>query len=303
MFDELANELKSAREKNGMTLAQVANKSKIDVKFLEAMEQGDFAFLPDLYSRAFAKNFAKTVGLDVNKFSKKYEAAKQGIPYVEEETDYEEIVRGSARTPKQEITPQAVTADKPLNQKDKAGKKRKASITFDAVGGSYAEANTSAAAKKRNLIIGGSLLGVIVFFSLIYFLFMDKGEQIIVAEKPIEDVIQQNQRYIEDEQSGSTADANIGITDSLVLTINTNDTSWISVSIDENMPEEFILLPNSQKSLKAKTNYNLIIGNSGAIKLHLNNKPIALSGKTKSVLNVLIDREGVKYLNNPALPR
>src|SRR4030067_89918 len=123
MFDELANELKTAREKNSMTLAQVSNKSKIDIKFLEAMEQGDFAFLPELYVRAFVKNFAKTVGLDENKIFKKYEAAKQGIPYVEEETDYEEI------------TPQAVTTDKPLSQKDKVGKKRKASITFDAVGG------------------------------------------------------------------------------------------------------------------------------------------------------------------------
>ena len=71
MFDELANELKTAREKNTMTLAQVANKSKIDIKFLEAMEQGDFAFLPDLYVRAFIKNFAKTVGLDENKILQK----------------------------------------------------------------------------------------------------------------------------------------------------------------------------------------------------------------------------------------
>src|SRR3989304_4922752 len=235
MFDELANELKTAREKNSMTLAQVSNKSKIDIKFLEAMEQGDFAFLPELYVRAFVKNFAKTVGIDENKIFKKYEAAKQGITYVEEETDYEEIVRGSSRTPKQEITPQAVTADKPLSQKDKVGKKRKASITFDAVGGSNA-----AAAKKRNMRIGGSLLGVIVFFSLIYFLFIDKSEQIIVAEKPFEDVIQQNQRYIEDDQTTTSANLGIGVTDSLLLTISSNDTSWIKVSVDEQAFDEFI---------------------------------------------------------------
>jgi len=298
MFDELANELKTAREKNSMTLAQVSNKSKIDIKFLEAMEQGDFAFLPELYVRAFVKNFAKTVGLDENKIFKKYEAAKQGIPYVEEETDYEEIVRGSSRTPKQEITPQAVTTDKPLSQKDKVGKKRKASITFDAVGGSNATADTSAAAKKRNMIIGGSLLGMIVFFSLIYFLFIDKSEQIIVAEKPIEDVIQQSQRYIEDDQTTTSANLGIGVTDSLLLTISSNDTSWIKVSVDEQAFDEFILLPGSQKAIKAKTNYNITLGNSGAIKLQLNNKPLTFAGKSKSVLSVLIDREGIKYPDN-----
>ena len=85
MFDEIANELKTAREKSLMTLAQLSSKSKIDLKFLEAIEQGDFDFLPDLYVRAFVKNYARIVGLNESKISKKYEAARQGIPYVEEE--------------------------------------------------------------------------------------------------------------------------------------------------------------------------------------------------------------------------
>ena len=127
---------------------------------------------------------------------------------------------------------------------------------------------------------------------------MDKGDQIIVVEKPIEDVIQQNQRYIEDEQPGSSSDLGIGVSDSLVLTINSNDTSGIKVSIDEQESEEFILLPNSQKIIKAKTNYRITFGNSGSIKLQLNNKPLLFSGKSKSALNVLIDREGVRYPDN-----
>jgi cytoskeletal protein RodZ len=302
MFDELANELKTAREKNGMTLAQVANKSKIDIKFLEAMEQGDFAFLPDLYSRAFAKNFAKTVGLDVNKFLKKYEAARQGIPYVEEEPKKVEKEK-SENTPIIEKAPE-VPKQKPITQTAKQDLRKKDSLfTFDAVGENNLTQDNATAIRQRNLIIGGSLISVAVVLILIYFLFIDRGETIIVAEKPIEEVIKQNQRYIEDEQSGPSTDAGIGISDSLVLTINTSDTSWIKVSIDKNIPEEFILLPNSQKSIKAKTDYNLTLGNSGAIKLQLNNKPIAFSGKTKSVLNVLVDREGVKYLNDPAFPR
>ena len=105
MFEELANELKTAREKNSMTLAQVANKSKIDLKFLEAMEHGDFAFLPDLYVRAFVKNFARTVGLDENKIYKKFEAARKGIPYVEEPPEYHEILRQASEVSKQEKTP------------------------------------------------------------------------------------------------------------------------------------------------------------------------------------------------------
>ena len=298
MFDELANELKTAREKNAMTLAQVANKSKIDIKFLEAMEQGDFAFLPDLYVRAFIKNFAKTVGLDENKIYKKFEAAKQGIPYVEEETPKRELKIRPADTPKQEKLPDVPKEKPSIQSTDPDIKKKDSLFTFDAVGGNNPSQDTTSAVNKRNLIIGGSLLGAILLFALVYFLFIDKGEQIIVVEKPIEDVIQQNQRYVEDDQNTGSSDLSIALSDSLVLAINATDTSWIKVSIDEQASGEFILLPGSQKIIKAKTNYRITFGNSGAIKLQLNNKPLLFSGKSKSALNVLIDREGVRYPDN-----
>ena len=297
MFDELANELKTAREKSSMTLAQVANKSKIDIKFLEAMEQGDFAFLPDLYVRAFIKNFAKTVGLDENKIYKKFEAAKQGIPYVEEEDPKKELKIRPAETQKQEKAPE-VPKKKPAAQTHKPAKKKDSLFTFDAVGGNNPAQDTTAAVNRRNLIIGGTLLGAILLFTLVYFLFIDKGEQIIVAEKPIEDVIQQNQRYVEDDQTIGRSDVGIGVSDSLVLTINANDTSWIKISIDEQSSGEFILLPNSQKVIKAKTNYKITFGNSGAIRLQLNNKPLTFSGKSKRTLAVIIDKEGIKYPDN-----
>ena len=298
MFDELANELKTAREKNAMTLAQVANKSKIDIKFLEAMEQGDFAFLPDLYVRAFIKNFGKTVGLDENKIYKKFEAAKQGIPYVEEEVPKKELKVRSVETSLQGKTSE-VPKKKPTIQTPKPEiKKRDSLFTFDAVGGNNPAQDTTAGVNKRNLIIGGALLGAILLFTFVYFLFVDKGEQIIVVEKPIEDVIQQNQRYLEDDQTDGSRDLGIGVTDSLVLAINATDTSWIKVSVDEKASGEFILLPNSQKIIKAKINYMITFGNSGAIELQLNNKPLTFLGKSKSALGVLIDREGVKYPDN-----
>ena len=134
MFEELANELKAAREKNSMTLAQVGNKSKIDIKFLDAMEQGDFAFLPDLYVRAFVKNFARTVGLDENKIYKKFEAAKQGIPYVEEVAPPKEIKVRPSETPILQ-KPTESAKEKPAAQIQQPEFKKKDSLfTFDSVG-------------------------------------------------------------------------------------------------------------------------------------------------------------------------
>ncbi len=38
MFEKLANELKEARENTGLTLQQLSAKSRIDLKYLEALE-------------------------------------------------------------------------------------------------------------------------------------------------------------------------------------------------------------------------------------------------------------------------
>lgn len=287
MFDEIANELKTAREKNSLTLAQLANKTKIDIKFLEAMEHGDFSFLPELYVKAFLKNYAKTIGLNENKIVKKYEAAKQGLPFVEE---------GPAVTESKTKPTEIVQEEKPIVHRSKPEAVKKDPLfTFDAVTAASVQ-ETSAATKQRNLIIGISFLVLVLLFVVLYLFFFNTSSNEIVVEKPIEDVIQQNQRYLE-EKVNATND-NFGGSDSLQLAIITTDTSWVKMFVDDNTPDEFILLPKSQKTIKAKNNYLITFGNSGAIKLQLNNKPLAFSGKNRVPANVKIDRSGLKILES-----
>ena len=66
MLDKFADELRQQRENSGLTLQQMATKTRIDLKFLEAIDQGNFSFLPDLYVKAFVKQYSQTIGLDEN---------------------------------------------------------------------------------------------------------------------------------------------------------------------------------------------------------------------------------------------
>src|SRR5574338_990229 len=81
MLDKFADELRAQREKSGLSLQQMAAKTRIDLKFLEAIDQGNFSFLPDINVKAFVKQYAKTIGLDEDITLKKYEAAKDGLEY------------------------------------------------------------------------------------------------------------------------------------------------------------------------------------------------------------------------------
>ena len=69
-------ELKQARENKGTSLQEAAVKTKIQAKFLEALESDDFASLPSsLYAKGFLKTYAKYLNLDPNDMASKMEGS------------------------------------------------------------------------------------------------------------------------------------------------------------------------------------------------------------------------------------
>jgi cytoskeleton protein RodZ len=61
----VGEQLRAAREAQGLTLAQVAAETRIPQRHLQTIEAGDFAALPArTYAVGFAKTYARMVGLD-----------------------------------------------------------------------------------------------------------------------------------------------------------------------------------------------------------------------------------------------
>jgi len=72
---ELGIFLRQAREEKHMTLAEAADKTKIRQAYLEAIEAGDLASLPEdpVYVRGFVRIYAKVLGLDPDQAAKMYD--------------------------------------------------------------------------------------------------------------------------------------------------------------------------------------------------------------------------------------
>lgn len=285
MLNKLAEELKAERIKSELTLQQIANKTRIDLKFLEAIEEGNFAFLPELYVRAFIKEYSKIIGLDDELVLKKFEAAKKGKAYDEKGDETVD----SKKNKQQETTNPDQEQNQPL-----------ISYEYKEPGGTKNE-NVSSVARKKRLITGGSVIAVLAIFLIIYFSFLKGGSEIIVPEKPYEQVRKENkERYTEEtpkpkkENLISTASQ-----DSLLLNIETTDTSWVKILLDDSVVEEFTLFPHSTKDIKARENYKLIVGNAGVVHLKLDNKPLNFTGKDHEVKYISIDSTGLRYLRNP----
>jgi transcriptional regulator with XRE-family HTH domain len=293
MLDKFADELREQREKSGLTLQQMATKTRIDIKFLEAIDQGNFAFLPDLYVKAFVKQYSKTIGLDESLIIKKFEAAREGkeynpdLPLIEEEPKQKETPK--TEPPKTEAPKQTVKSSSPLityvdEQKQKS--------TED-------ESKTN----KQLMIFGLGGVGLIVISALIYFFVFNKSDKIIVEETPIENVIEQsNQRYVEEEPADQIVSDSTVIpvsSDSLYLTFFAKDTSWVFVVLDNNRTQEFTLYPNSRFSIAASREFKATVGNSGGVTLQLNNQAVDFTGRAGSVRHFKLDKNGIVYLTTP----
>ncbi|MFM1650890.1 helix-turn-helix domain-containing protein [Brevibacillus sp. B_LB10_24] len=66
-MSELGQVLQRAREEKGISLDEIQTVTKIQRRYLEAIERGHFHVLPGhFYARAFIKSYAEAVGLDSN---------------------------------------------------------------------------------------------------------------------------------------------------------------------------------------------------------------------------------------------
>ena len=67
-MDDLGARLKHAREARGLPLSDIANRTKISVTALEALERNDLSRLPGgIFGRAFVRAYAGELGLDPDK--------------------------------------------------------------------------------------------------------------------------------------------------------------------------------------------------------------------------------------------
>src|SRR5688572_32915134 len=64
-MDSIGDFFKQVRETKGLTLEEVASKTRIRTDFVKALEDGNFARLPDqVFAKGFVRSYARSLGLD-----------------------------------------------------------------------------------------------------------------------------------------------------------------------------------------------------------------------------------------------
>lgn len=128
------------------------------------------------------------------------------------------------------------------------------------------------------VIIGLSILGMSYFQKL-----PDTGKehgQKVPAEMSQPTGSQKHQTVDPDAKAASS------VAEKFSLNIIAVEDSWLKVIIDDKDSSEHTLTAGDKLELEATSGFNLLIGNSGGIKITLDGKPIPIPGKSGEVVTI-----------------
>ncbi|WP_035055396.1 helix-turn-helix domain-containing protein [Carnobacterium pleistocenium] len=97
-MNEIGEKLKEARKVKGYTLDDLQQMTKIQKRYLIAIEEGNYDVMPGkFYARAFIKQYADTVGLNGDQLLEEYTDA---VPHAHDEEFVEKVSTGQTRSGK-----------------------------------------------------------------------------------------------------------------------------------------------------------------------------------------------------------
>jgi cytoskeleton protein RodZ len=273
---KFADELKSAREEKGLPLKQISVKTRIDLKFLQAIENADFDIMPDLYMRAFIKEFAQLIDLDTAEILQKFENAKAGReePIHSIQMPVAEIAN--------EIPEQIIPVETPPADSSAIIEKIKFKLN------------------PNYLYIGGGLILILIF---IYLVLLKGTSPEIMQEKSYEQNTSQNKpRYeLEKQTQDQPSDAKVQPVanhrpDSLRIRLVLDDRVWVKVVSDGKIIHQQYDQSNSKLNFAASKYFSLSVGNAGAVKVFYNNRPVNNIGRKGEIRNIYISPDTIRYL-------
>ncbi|KAF0152968.1 MAG: transcriptional regulator XRE family [Ignavibacteria bacterium] len=298
-LQKFAVELRTAREAKGISILQISTRTKIDPKFLTAIENAEFEILPEIYVRAFIKEFAQTVELNPKEIILKFDNAKSGIsdtpPIVVKEPIAQTFTKNERLvTEKTEPEHKSVKHQNSIKPPSEFGATQyQHSVQMDKPQNGFMRANL-------NIVVG--VLVLIAAMLVFYFAFFYDSTPEIIAYQPEQSLSDNTSRYevkkpetpiVQDSLPSNTSTI---LTDSLRLKVQNREQVWIKVLSDGKIVQEGVVKKDSTLNFKALKQFRISIGNAGAVNLFFNDKPVKNIGKIGEIRSITITPDTIRYL-------
>ena len=246
-MNTVGDKLRSAREALGLSLEDIASVTRVNLKFLKAIEEGTGPDLPRPYVRAFIKAYAGEVGLDTD-----------------------ELLA--------ELAP-------PPDARTTAGPRPPGPDAEDRPGRPAPEQERPAGQKQPKVVLALALFlvgGLVLLIALIKTeKTSQKVEEISFGEvvKEQEKQAQPAARPADSLTTESLPSVGRAAADSLFLVTVARESVWFSISVDGLPAHEYMFTPRRRMQWKAKTFFLLSLGNPRGLSLTLNGQNLVMPSK------------------------
>ncbi|MDH5254081.1 MAG: DUF4115 domain-containing protein [Nitrospira sp.] len=291
---------RQVRETKGLTVDEVASKTRIRSDFVKALEDGNFSKLPDqVFASGFVRSYARSLGLDEEDAIQRF--AKSAGTFYEKQDERERLkVRQAEEERKRQSNRKAVaiaigiavlTLIFLLSREQSSVLKRAEPEPVSPKRSVQALKDEPVAVEPRGIEPASEEAKP-----------SESGAASaptsaptpppIAASKPEPETLSTVSPGTDGPLGGISLEAAEAVADNqLVLDLEATELSWVVVQIDNGSPQESLLRPGEKAQWKGRDQFVLTLGNAGGVKAELNGKPQKPFGPSGKVAReILIKR-------------
>jgi len=286
-MESIGEFFKQVRDTKGLTLDDVALKTRIHPDFLIALEEGNFTKLPDqVFAKGFVRSYARSLGLDEEDAMRRFEGSAGA--FYEKQAEREVLRLKQAEDDRRKKTNRKVVLAAIAvallglillmsREHTTVVPPRPASDMEPPPIKSSGEKTSSSPMDKTDSVVQDlekeRLAGVPTAASVT--LPPPSISTVAVVPTVREEVVSPTSVRT-DPVLGTPLDG------SLALAIEALELTWVVVQVDNGSPEEALMRPGERVQWKASDRFTLTLGNAGGVRVELNGKeqgPFGNSGK------------------------
>lgn len=302
---------KQVRETKGLTVDDVASKTRIRPDFVKALEEGNFAKLPDqVFARGFVRSYARSLGLDEEDAMHRF--VQSAGAFYDKQDERERLRLKQAEDERRKKANRKVVVAAVgvallglvllLNREQSSvvvsrplPEPAPSKVKPPALPPKSAREPVAPSSSQNPLVsVGGEKLDA------------DKstgGEPLpfppvaapptssapVAPSAPSEPVAPASRPSVASHQTtGLSLDELASASVPLVLELEAQELSWVVVQIDGGSPQEALLRAGERAKWKAKDRFIITLGNAGGVRVELNGKPQGPFGPSGKVARDIV---------------
>lgn len=287
-MESIGEFFKQVRDTKGLTLDDVALKTRIHPDFLIALEEGNFTKLPDqVFAKGFVRSYARSLGLDEEDAMRRFEGSagafyekqaerevlrlKQAEDDRRKKTNRKVVLAAIAvallglvllmsREHTSVVPPRPASDVEPPPIKSPVEKSSSSSLDkIDSVVQNLEKERPAGVTTAAAVTLPPPAISTVTAIPTVH-----------------EEVVSTTSVRTDPLLGGPSGD---GL---LALAIEALELTWVVVQVDNGSPEEALMRPGERVQWKASDRFTLTLGNAGGVRVELNGKeqgPFGNSGK------------------------